>query len=145
MKWKWQGSGAGSLWPSGRSAYSYSAGGFSCQTRWLKTGRTGIRSRNPTASILFPPGLLHCQHQNNVPGLTVLQGTEGAHRQCPGLFHSTLWLSLFTAYALVERHPKFLAFIHKAFVDLEVGVIFCHRILVEIALPLLVKPPADLP
>ena len=60
-----------------------------------------------------------------------------------GLSHSTLRLGLFTAYALVERHPKFLALIHKAFVALEVGVIFCHRILAEITVALLMKPPAD--
>ena len=57
---------------------------------------------------------------------------------------STLWQETFGAYALVERYPKLLALIHEAFVGLEVGVIFCHRILAEIALALLVKPPADI-
>ena len=39
-----------------------------------------------------------------------------------GLSNSTLRLGLFTAYALVERHPKFLALIHQAFVGLEVAL-----------------------
>ena len=77
-------------------------------------------------------------------GLTVLQGAEGAQRQRRWPIHSTLRLGLFTAYALVERHPKLLTLIHEAFVGLEIGVIFCHRILAEIALALLVKPSTDL-
>jgi len=38
-----------------------------------------------------------------------------------------------------------LAFIHEAFIGLEVGIVLGHRILAEITLALLVEPPADLP
>jgi hypothetical protein len=57
---------------------------------------------------------------------------------------SALRLGLFTAQVLIECHAEFLASIHQTFIGLKIGGIFRHRILAEIALALLVKPPADL-
>src|SRR5512141_769520 len=59
-------------------------------------------------------------------------------------FRSTLWQHIFITKALVQRDAEFLGCFHEAFVALEIGVIFRHRIRTEIALALLVKPPTDL-
>ena len=61
---------------AGDRCIRYSAGGFTCQTRWLKTGRTGIKSPNPTVSILLHLGLRHRQSLSNVTGFTGRQSAQ---------------------------------------------------------------------